>query len=91
MKKIKWSTVLTICSSTVLFACSVNFLLPEKSSNRPQVTAQHVPDDEFKKQLAETNKVKCQAAKLDLLDAEAARDRAQINQLSQRLNKLCQF
>lgn len=42
-----------------------------------------------RKEVEKIQKIKCQDAKLDLLEAEAAQDRGRVNRVTKRIQDLC--
>lgn len=96
MKKLTVSVIL-LCAAS---GCSVNYMLSDKpTSNEVETSVEVAPQltseqkailVKERKEVAKIERIKCQDAKLDLLDAEAAKDRGAINRITKRMQQLCQ-
>jgi hypothetical protein len=96
----KHLAILTL-SLTCLTGCSVSYPLSSKEPAVVKKVEKHIEANkqltpEQKAQLAKEakeveriRKIKCQDARLDLLQAEADKDIGRINQINQRLQKQC--
>jgi hypothetical protein len=89
--------IFIICTfSLTLLACSANQTLTNEKEKRPEDKGEYSGvEGAIQKQkdqaylINQANKVKCQDARLDLVDAEAEGDINMIRRVKARLQKLC--
>ncbi|MCF2948391.1 hypothetical protein L0668_09755 [Paraglaciecola aquimarina] len=83
-------------------SCSINYSLSDEPQNTADKTQNETVAEEVltpeqkammakeRQEMQKIQKIKCQDAKLDLVEAEATKDIGLINQVTKRIQKHCQ-